>query len=157
MPSGARAIPKPKHGQYRAPCLCGCKSKSPTSIAAHGKAIARRGKIDSLALARSACHRTSPLTFQPAPTTQNFYLEPGNVARTAEDPGIEVDLPQASGFRDLSPPLTRVWADRASRREREDEDLVPEPDPSESSEDEDKVENGGNLEPDEHLSDESDD
>ena len=62
---------------------------------------------------------------------------------------MEVDDLQASGSSDPPPLLTRVWAGRASRREREDEDLVSEPDSPESSEDEDEAENNGNLDPDE--------
>ena len=67
-----------------------------------------------------------------------------------EDP-MEVDLPGTSGSssREHPSPLTRVWAARASRREREDKDLVPEPDSPELSEDEDEVEGDGSLDADE--------
>jgi len=60
---------------------------------------------------------------------------------------MEVDHPQAGGSGE--PPLARIWADRANRREREDEDLVSEPgSPELSSKDEDEMENR-NLGPDE--------
>jgi hypothetical protein len=57
---------------------------------------------------------------------------------------MEIDLVQGSGSRE---PLTRMWPNRASRREREDEDLLDSPEPSspELSEDED----GRNNESDE--------
>ena len=58
-----------------------------------------------------------------------------------EDP-MDVDLPPASGPSSSGPPpLTRVWAGRASRHGREDEDLVSEPGSPELSEDGDEAEN----------------
>ena len=70
---------------------------------------------------------------------------------TSEDM-MAVDLPQENGCEvpDASPLLTRMWANRAGRREREDEDLVPEPlDSSGSSDEEEEPGNGGALEVDE--------
>ena len=62
---------------------------------------------------------------------------------------MDVGRTQTSGSSDPSPPLTHVWANRASRCKREDEDLVSDPGSPQSSEDEDEVEVDGNLDPDE--------
>ena len=64
---------------------------------------------------------------------------------------MNVDHPQGSGSGNPSLPLTRVWANRPSRHEREDEDLIPEPGSPELSENEDQAEGDENLDPDEPV------
>ena len=66
---------------------------------------------------------------------------------------MDVGRSQAGGSGET--PLARIWADRASRRERQDEDLLSEPgSPELSSEDEDETENGNpDLEEPAFLSD----
>lgn len=146
--------------QYRAPCLCGCKSKSPATIASHGKRIARRAKKDDLAHARSASNLIGPSARRLAPPSHLLPRKPRQPAQlvsndTTEDP-MDVDHPQAGASHDPPPPISHVWVDRPSRREREDEDLVPEPGSPESSENEDGPEGDENQDPDEpdFLSDE---
>lgn len=55
---------------------------------------------------------------------------------------MDVDHLQASGSGQPSTPLTRIWANRAGRREREDEDLVSEPGSPEPSGGEEEDEDG---------------
>ena len=136
-------VPKVKKKQYRAPCLCGCPSKSPATIAAHGKLFAQRANIKSLSHARAV----SGLANSSA-SRQKQRRSPRLAEEHAAEDQMEVDHLQASGSNDPSP-LTRIWAHRASRREREDEDLVSEPGSPEPSEDEDENEIDGNLDPDE--------
>jgi len=64
---------------------------------------------------------------------------------------MDVDHQQESGSGEPSTPLTltHIWANRASRHEREDEDLVPDPGSPELTEDEDETEGSENLDPDE--------
>ena len=155
---------KAKTKQYRTPCSCGCKSTSSSTIVAHRKEAQQRAKLDALAVARSISGLTGSSTRRPlVPTTHPPRQRQGHSTSLTEDcppdheDTMEVDHPQAGGSGE--PPLARIWADRASRREREDEDLVSEPgSPELSSEDGDETENG-KLDPDEpvFLSDDDDD
>jgi hypothetical protein len=130
--------------KYRAPCLCGCGSTSPSTIASHRKLLTKKANLDSLSIARSISRVTlkRPSHRKPRHSVQPVEND------GAEDP-MEVDYTEASGSgsSDHSSPLTRIWTNRASRHEREDEDLVSEPGSPESSEDED--ENDGSLDADE--------
>ena len=144
MPNGPRG--KTAKKQYRAPCLCGCGSRCPATIAAHGKALMKKRKLDALAHARSCL--TGLSRQNPGPSSQNiedYTIEYPPVEGTTAEHMMVVDPPPD----DPSPPLTHVWTNRAGRHEREDEDLVPEPDLPGSSEDEDEPENGEDPEEDE--------
>jgi hypothetical protein len=164
MPRGPRGkvTKKKKPGQYRTPCLCGCGSTCPATIAAHGKAILEKMKIESLAHARSCL--TGLSRRKPGPSLQGAedntpdaltteYNAPDTHTTefpTAEDYAGEdtmaVDPPQVNE-PGSPPPLAHTWANRIDRQGREDEDLVPEPDSPGSSEDEDDHGNERNDEP----------
>jgi hypothetical protein len=144
---------KSKTKQYRAPCLCGCQSRCPATIAAHGKVVARGANKNALAIARSTFRLTDSKTsgLVPAihpPRRRQERSAQTNEGYTTEGP-MEVDLPQASQSGEPSPPLAHIWADRTSRHEREDEDLVSEPGSPEPSGDEDKTWSDRDLGPDE--------
>jgi len=139
---------KPKTKQSHAACLCGCGSKSSSTIATHRKQIARRTNLDSLNVARSVSGLTRPSTSHPIYSKHLSRQRPSDSVQPIEDYApedpMDVDLPPASGpSSSRPPPLTHVWAGRASRHGREDEDLVSEPGSPESSEDEDEAENNG--------------
>lgn len=138
---------KAKGAKYRAPCLCGCKSTSPSTIAAHGKTIMKEAKMKSLSAARSAASSSSRRSV-PKKHRKSTHSTGFTENNTPEDP-MEVDHPQGGGPGKPSTPLDRVWANRASRREREDEDLVSDPGSPELSEDDDETGSNGNLDPDE--------
>ena len=159
-----KAGAKSKTKKYRAPCGCGCGSTSSSTISAHRKEAEQRARIESLSVARSVSGLAGSSTYQPTPAKHpSLRRKRGCSTPPANDDGapdhedaMEVDHPQAGGSGD--PPLARIWADRASRREREDEDLLSEPgSPEISSEDEDEI-GSGNLDPDEpvFLSDDED-
>ena len=155
---GAGVKAKPK--QYRTPCPCGCKSTSSSTIAAHKKEAERRAKLHALAVARSVSGLAGSsvqhsFTKHPPCQKQGHSAPPTEERAPDHEGAMEVDLPQEGGSGE---PLAHIWADRASRREREDEDLLSEPgSPELSSEDEDETENG-NLDCDEpvFLSDDED-
>jgi len=62
---------------------------------------------------------------------------------------MDVDHQQGGGSGEPSTPLACIWANRASRHEREDEDLVSDPGSPELTEDEDEAEGCKTLDPDE--------
>ena len=140
----AKLAPK----SYRTPCLCGCESTVPKTIAAHQKLLSKRANVNSLGLARAAARLTG--TPRLVPTKHSSHRKPQESTNPPEDyppeDPMEVDNPQANGYDLAGPstlahldPLTRVWTDRAGRREREDEDLVSEPNSPVASEDEDET------------------
>jgi hypothetical protein len=158
MPRALKGKSKQKSKQYRAPCGCGCGSTSPATIAAHGKVVTRKANINSLAIARSIARLTGSSTSRLVPTkhhsrrTANHFDPPveDHVAGDhADEDAMDTDLLQASGCSNPSPPLTHVWASRASRREREDEDLVSEPGSPELSEEESEAGNERDPHPNE--------
>lgn len=169
MPRGLKEKTGAKGKQYRAPCSCTCGSTNPATIAAHGKVVAKRANINSLAIARSVTRLTSSSTSCLAPAEHRSHKKPSHPVPPTEDnitedyvdedqfdeDPMEVDQLQASGSSNRSPPLTHVWASRTSRRECEDEDLVAEPGSPEPLEDEDETGNDENQDPDdpEFLSD----
>ena len=107
--------------------------------------------MNSLAVARSVSGLAAGPSSRSVPARRLSHREPryqpvGNYA--TEDP-MEVDHPQASGSGEPSTPLARVWANRASRREREDEDLVSEPGSPGPSGDEEEPEGDGDPSADE--------
>lgn len=162
MSSKQRPGTQSKSRQSRAPCLCGCKATSPTTIAAHRKALERRARLDSLSSARfvsnhpqlsASCLISSKHLSQRQPTDP---VQSAEEATCATDDLMDVD-PPASGPRpsETSSTLARVWANRAKRPEREDEDLLSEPgspEPSENGEDVES-EGRGNIDEHEFLSD----
>ena len=141
---------KAKSAKYRAPCLCGCGSKSPSTIAAHGKAIMKAAKMKALSAARSVSSPATSSAHHSAPTKHRKSRHPTGLPENhaPEDP-MEVDLPQGSGSGEPLNPLVRIWVNRAGRREREDEDLVSDPGSPELSDNDDEAEGNGNADPDE--------
>ena len=137
---------KLKWKQFRTRCVCGCRATSPSTIAAHRKALKRerklldkKAKLHSLASARRAIKKRHS---RRAPADPVPPAEPDSTY-AAEDP---MDVDPAENVSDLSGPsslLARVWVGRANRRGREDEDLIPEPGSPELSEDEDAEDRGG--------------
>jgi hypothetical protein len=133
-----------KSKQSRAPCLCGCHSKSSSTIAAHRQYVGKQAKFDLLNTARFISGHPGPTALHPVSSKclsrqkRASPIQPTeDAAQAAEDP-MDIDPPvDGPGPSKLLSPLTHVWADRADRRGREDEDLLPEPGPPELSEDED--------------------
>ena len=142
---------KPKSKQYRAPCLCGCDSTSPTTIAAHGKMLRRRAKLRLSGSAQFVPSHdnssTSHILIPPSHRNLTSPVQPeGDTSYSIEDP-MDMDPPaNESGPSTSSSSLACVWADRAGRPGREDEDLVPEPGSPELSEDEGGAEGEGSDE-----------
>jgi hypothetical protein len=136
---------KLKTRQYRALCLCSCGLRSPSTITSHRKLAKRKANIDALAIAQSVSSPTTGLlALAKCPPHQKPRRQPAE-DYAPEDP-MEVDQPQASRLGEPSAPLARIWANRASRREREDEDLVSKPG-SPEPENEAEAENSGNQSP----------
>ena len=142
---------KLKSKQYRAPCLCGCDSTLPTTIAAHGKMLRRRAKLRLLGSAQFVPSHdnssTSHILIPPLHRNLTPPVQPeGDTSYSIEDP-MDMDPPaNESGPSTSSSSLARVWADRAGRPGHEDEDLVPEPGSPELSEDEGGAEGEGSDE-----------
>ena len=110
----------------------------------------RKAKLNSLRSARSISGRSnlpaSRLTLLKCRSHKKPPPDPLQHAKDATEDPMDVDLPEngsGPGPTVSSPPLTRVWADRANRHGREDEDLVPEPDSPQLSEDEEEAEDEG--------------
>lgn len=115
----------------------------------------KKANLNSLSVARSVSGATHSSTSHAVSSKhlarQKLRRSLQPVKHDAPEDRMEVDYLETSGSMSVEPPspLTRIWANRASRREREDEDLVPEPGPPELSEDEDDTENDGTPDADE--------
>src|ERR1700743_1297752 len=103
---------KPKSKQYRAPCLCGCDSTSPTTIAAHGKMLRRRAKLRLLGNAQFVPSHdnssTSHILIPPSHRNLTPPVQPeGDTSYSIEDP-MDIDPPaNESGSSTSSSSLAR--------------------------------------------------
>ena len=140
--------PKSKSKKHRTPCLCGCGSTCPKTIAAHQKLLSRRANVNSLGLARSVAGLTGIRRLVPTKHSSRRKPKKSTIPPDDQPPedAMQIDDLLTLGHDSAGPstsahatPLMNLDAEYTGWRGQEDEDLVSEPGSPVPSEDEDEA------------------